>query len=242
MLELHEEADFDVMVGLDCDVVVVDDFSDQVPGSSVGAKPVDYDPFTDREWRRLYEGVGVRPPPKTLRATSSGKAIVPYFNSGVITVPKEMCGELRGQWDDCQRQILAFLDRAPSSIRPDLHIYVDQIALALALARGKLPWVALPVGMNFPAKLPVHRSALRQSPGPMILHHHGHTDRDGFLLRPRCAAAIDAADRFNVTRAERLAIRYTGLRKGSVQSRRLRVRVLRALVDGWRRLRAVAAL
>ena len=233
MLELDQETDFDVLVGLDCDLVVVDDFSAAVPASSIGAKPADYDLFSDREWRRLYETAGLRPPPKALRATSSGAAIGPYFNTGVVTVPKELCGELRRHWGDRHRELMALLARDPHSIRPDLHAYVwDQVAFALALATARLPWAALPVGMNFPCKVPVHRSALLDSPKPMILHHHGRVEQDGFLRRPRSPAAIDAAKRFNAVRAERLALPYAGLRRKPARTTKKRLR------DRLRRIRA----
>jgi hypothetical protein len=245
MFELHAELDFDVLVGLDCDLVVVDDFSAHVPRSRIGAKPADYDLFSDREWRRLYETSGLRSPTRTLRATSSWKLIGPYFNTGVVTAPHELCAELRRQWGDHHRELMALLDHEPHSIRPDLHVYVwDQVAFALALAAGRLAWAALPVGMNFPCKVPVHRSALRDSPNPLILHHHGRVDPDGFLLRPRSAVAVDAARRFNAVRAERLSLPDPGLRRrrAVTRARRLRDRRRRMLTRLGRHSRRIRDL
>ena len=54
MLDLHRSAEFEVLVALDCDTVVVADPRPQIPSSAIGAKPADSDPFTHRDWRRLY--------------------------------------------------------------------------------------------------------------------------------------------------------------------------------------------
>jgi hypothetical protein len=212
MLELHGEVGFDVLVALDCDVVVVDDFAAQLSASGIGAKPVDYDLFSEREWQRLYGTVGLSPPGKTLRATSSGKQVGPYFNTGVLTVPRALCGEVRRRWGECHSRLVAQLQRDPDTVRRDLAIYQEQVALALAIAGGPLPWVALPVGMNFPCHVPVHPSALSASPSPAILHYHDLIDADGFLLRPKCSVAADPAHRFNSRRAEHLSLAYSRLR------------------------------
>jgi hypothetical protein len=214
MLELDRDEAFDALVGLDCDVVVVDDFSDEVPASSIGAKPADYDLFTDREWSRLYETVGMQPPPRTQRATSSGKPVGPYFNTGVLTVPRALCGELSRRWTTCHTEIVARFERDPNLIRPDLQVYSDQLALSLAIAEGGMPWEPLPVTMNFPSHVPVHRSAL-SGRAPMIVHYHDEIDADGFLRRPRCSIAADSADRFNRRRAQELDLEYGGLRRPS---------------------------
>ncbi len=53
MLDLHQSFDFDVLVALDCDTVVVGDPAPHIPGSAIGAKPVDHDPLSQGDWRRL---------------------------------------------------------------------------------------------------------------------------------------------------------------------------------------------
>jgi hypothetical protein len=214
MLELNEDDDdFDVLVCLDCDTVVVDDFSEWISPARLGAKPVDHDPFTNGEWRRLYGIVGMSPPAKVLCATSSGRAIGPYFNAGVLTVPRALCADLRERWYACHAALTSRLDREPDLIMRRLRIYAeDQVTLSLAVTSGEIPWFALPVAMNFPCHVRVHRSALSSSPRPLILHYHDRIDENGLLVQPRSRDAADAAHRFNIRRAESLAIPYAGLR------------------------------
>ena len=214
MLELSEEAAFDILVCLDCDVVVVDDFALRIPADAVGAKPVEYDLFTEAEWQQMFGAVGLTPPGRSLRATSSGRAIRPYFNSGVMTVPFGHCAELRDHYGSCHAELAELLERKRHPVH--LAIHLDQVALAVAIASGRIPWAALPVSMNFPCHVPVHASALASSPPPSILHYHGRVDARGFLLRPRSDAATEAADRFNRRRAAELSLPYDRLRRPSI--------------------------
>jgi hypothetical protein len=231
MLELCAEGEFDVLVGLDCDTVVVDDFARLVAPASIGAKPVEQDFFTDREWQRLYAVAGLRPPPKSLRTTSSGEPVAPYFNTGVLTVPRALCAELHRLWGDWHSRLAALNDRAPVA---GLDIYMDQAALAIAIEQGGMPWVAIPVAMNLPCHMPVHPGALASGPPPAILHYHDRVHPQGFLELPVSDAAAPAADRFNRRLAEHLSLAYGGLSK-----RPARVRLRRAargrLRRAWRR-------
>jgi hypothetical protein len=234
MLELDRGRSFDVLVALDCDVVVVDDFSDALQADEIRAKPVDFERFGDRDWARLYALVGLDAPVKEMQATSSGRRIPPYFNSGVVTVPHALCERLEREWSDCYALIAGAIERDRDWLPRHVHWLAEQSALSLAIVRAGLPYGALPLRLNFPTHVPVHASA-GDDVEPAILHYHGELDADGFLLKPRSPLAIDAAERFNSRRAEVLGIPYAGLRArswGAATRRRLERRLRQAF---WRR-------
>ncbi len=210
MFELDESADCDLLVALDCDVVVVDDFTDRLSTDSIGMKPADYHRFRRRDWLRLYEMDGRTTPASSYTATSSGDHMPPYFNSGVITVPRHLCRPLCDLWCESYRKLTEWLHDDPHLIPKHLHYFNDQLALALAVS--ELPHIALPVGMNFPTHAPVHPSAIAEGERPSILHYHGEIDDRGFLLRPVSEAAVASADAFNRFRATQLSLPYDGLR------------------------------
>jgi hypothetical protein len=211
MFEAGAGASFDLLVALDCDVVVVDDFADRLSGDRIGVKPADYPRLGQRDWHQLYARAGLPLPAPSLIATSTGEPIPPYFNSGVVTVPRELMGVLGENWRRAHRDLTGWLDEDPHLIPRHLHYFADQIALALALARSGAPFQALPVGMNFPTHAPVAPAALAADPRLSVLHYHGEADARGFLLRPRCERAAAAADAFNEYRAEWLGLEYAGL-------------------------------
>ena len=55
---LEDQEDYDVLVALDCDVVVAADFSSEINTDAVMAKPADHDPLTIGQWKRLFRNSG----------------------------------------------------------------------------------------------------------------------------------------------------------------------------------------
>jgi hypothetical protein len=207
MLDLHQAYDFDVLVALDCDTVVVSDPAPHIPGSAIGAKPVDRDPLSRRDWRRLYGALGSGWDPDA--------GIPPCFNSGVLTVPRQLCEPLRREWLSAHHEVAAALGSDSRLIPRHLHFFSDQFSLALCLARAGLEPDPLPLIMNFPTHVPVPDSALQAGGEPVILHYHRAVDRRGMLQRPRSPLAAEAAERFNRARASELGLDYFGLRSRS---------------------------
>lgn len=219
MFETDENASFDLLVALDCDVIVVDDFVDRIPDDRIGVKAADYPCFSERDWRQIYARAGLSRPESSLNATSTGEPIPPYFNSGVVTAPRELSQSLGEHWRREHRDLTGWLVEDPHLIPRHLHFFADQVALALALERSELPYDALPVGMNFPTHVPVHPSALHGENRLSVLHYHQEVDGRGFLLRPRCKEAVEAANDFNEYRAEQLKLDYGGLESRTLLGR-----------------------
>src|SRR4051812_36664749 len=76
------------------------------------------------QWRRLWAARGQEPPPRSVAATATGRPMFPYFNSGVLAVPREL-------WES---------ERAP--VAPHKRFYSEQWALMSTLRH--IPWSALP--------------------------------------------------------------------------------------------------
>ena len=211
MLELAENDDFDVLAQLDCDTIVVGDFSEHLSTERIGAKPADYDRLTDREWRRMFAGLGITPPQRTLTATATGRPMYPYFNSGVLFVPRQLCTELRRVWELYHSRVLELFRHDGHVIPRHWQWQVNQYSLAAALLNESLPHTTLPVSINFPTHIPVHPSVLDAATQPLILHYHQEIDSRGFLMRSRHPLADPYLDRFNARLAAAMDIPYRGV-------------------------------
>jgi hypothetical protein len=231
MLEFGKELDFDALVALDCDAIVVGDFGDQVPPDRVAAKPADLDRLTDPEWRRLFGAMGVPTPEKSVVATVTGEPMYPYFNSGVVFVPRDRCLDLLGAWSHFSGRVLDLFEREPDVIPRRWQLHANQYSLACALIDGGFPVQPLPVTLNFPTHLRVHGPLLEGLGEPRIIQYHKGIDRDGFLLRDRVDLLDPYLDRFNRRRAEVLGLRYRGLRGLPPFMRAKRI--------AWRQLRRI---
>jgi hypothetical protein len=229
MLELAKELDFDVLVALDCDTVVAGDFRDLVPADRVGAKPADLDRLTDDEWRRLFGALRVPVPERSVVATVTGEPMYPYFNSGVLSVPRDRCLDLLRGWSHYSDAVLELFDRRPDVIPKRWQLHSGQYALACALIDGGFPVQPLPVTMNFPTHLRVHSPLLAGQGEPLIIQYHKGIDRDGFLLRDRVELLDPYLDSFNRARAAALDLPYQALGRIPLSMRAKRV--------AWRQLR-----
>ena len=165
MLDLHDSFEFDVLVALDCDTVVVGDPAPHIPHSAVGAKPVDYDPLTRHDWRRLYHRLNITASAPTVRATSTGKETPSCFNSGVLTVPRPLCEQFQQEWLSAHSQVADTLGSDSRVIPRHLHFFGDQLSLAFCLAYTNLDFVPLSVTMNFPTHVPVHDHRCQRTHG-----------------------------------------------------------------------------
>jgi SAM-dependent methyltransferase len=186
---LEESEDCDYLVALDTDVAIARDFSEMVAGHSIRAKPVDDDPLTMESWRKLFDYFGVAFPLTRFLTTFSLKETIPYFNSGVLVIPKEHVSLLSKSW---QRLILD-MEGAYSEL-PEVarhRFFTDQFAFALALGQSQLPYAPLPIEMNFPTHYPIHSAYSPGNIDPYVVHHHHRLSGSGELL----ACGYEQADR-----------------------------------------------
>jgi hypothetical protein len=212
MLELHRELDFDVLVGLDCDTVVVGDPTPHVivaGTGAIGAKPADCDFLGEAQWQKFFGALDLPIPERRFWTTTFGQRTYPYFNSGVLVLPSDVCGKLYDLWlEHIYRLQNVFAEHADVAAYRQ---YTDQLALTASVVAGRFPLRALPVTMNFPTHLNVHPQHRGESGPPRIIHYHNRVDADGFIRATRYAEANEVIDRFNRARSEFRARAYEGL-------------------------------
>jgi hypothetical protein len=217
MLELRDAEQFDVLVAMDCDTVVVDDIVPFLPDRAIAAKPADADFLSPEQWRRIFSALSLPEPERVYMTTTFGQLTYPYFNSGVLLVPGVSCGPLLEQWG----RFIFELDDVYRA-HPDIAArrkYNDQIALTCALAASALPVRTLPLAMNFPTHINVHRRFLSERSRIRIVHYHGDIDESGFLRASKYPEVNSYLDRFNRRRAETLNLPYRRLPFRAIGSR-----------------------
>jgi hypothetical protein len=226
MLELgRERRDFDILLAADCDVAVAADPVAHLSSESISVVPADKDLFEETLWREIFRALELEPGERSLVAGMTGRAMYPYFNSGVIGVPRSQCQALLASWTAALGDLEELWRQRPKMVPRRKRFYIDQLAFAIALSRG-LPWTLASRELNFATHVPLHGptvAGLR----PAMLHHHGVLDEDGFLHRPRCRVAEPAADRVNRARADALRLSYTGLRTAPPRRRAAAARLAR---------------
>jgi hypothetical protein len=232
MLEMVDDHHFDILIALDCDVLVVGDLTPHLTSEHVAAKPADRDRLTDQQWDAFFGALGVPPAEKSVVATSSGTPMRPYFNSGAVFVPARLCKPLLASWAGFLDDILVLLQRRPELVPPQWHIHADQFSLAAALLRDQFPMRALPLSLNFPTHIASQSELVRAAGTPLILHYHKDMDCSGFIMRSRAGVANPLIAAFNGARATHFGVPDPGLPEVPV-----RIRARRVAVRGVQRLR-----
>jgi len=110
--------------------------------------------------------------------TVSGEAMIPYFNTGVISLSGNAARVLGPAWTRFNGEMTAVF----AELGGRAHV-CEQAGLSLALAATKTPFDTVGNEMNFPAHfagLPLDSEFANTD--PVIIHYHWLTHDDGSLL------------------------------------------------------------
>jgi len=169
-LSLYKEEDFEFLISLDTDVVVTNDFSSFIDESKVGAKPVDQDPLSLGNWSQLFGYFGLEVPQERYLTSFQMSETIPYFNSGVLLIPKKYVEKLYEKWKWFVFKLLDSYKDLPEIKKHSF--FTDQLALSLALTKAKIPHKELPLEMNFPTHSEVHNYTKPNQLKPYLIHYH----------------------------------------------------------------------
>ena len=178
ILEEGIKEDVDVIVMLDTDIVISRDFSEFLSKEKILAKPEDRDPFTLDAWEQLFDYFKLPFPQERFKTSCTAQETIPYFNGGVIIIPKIYAVELLDNWKYFIKKLLTEQKNLPENFvdsekDPYGNIrFTGQIAFSLALIKSKFPYEALPLSMNYPYSGTVHPSEHPETLEPFIIHHH----------------------------------------------------------------------
>jgi hypothetical protein len=172
------DAPEEVLFLLDCDTIVVRDPLPYLRNDAFQAKVVPTVTVTDAVFDRLFAHFALPKPPRAYVTGIDRVPTVPYFNAGVIAIPKTLARTLAPVW---RRYNVSLADN-PELVAP-CQRHMHQASLTLALIETGIPVAELPPAMNFQ----LNATHLTPPPGfaetdPAIIHYHYLATDDGFLL------------------------------------------------------------
>ncbi|HYG64938.1 MAG TPA: hypothetical protein VEL74_20315, partial [Thermoanaerobaculia bacterium] len=187
--------DSDLILLLDCDMVVVRDPLPFLQRGALAAKIADVPSVPHEAFERLFEHFGLPLLPRTYLTTLLGAPTMAYFNTAVVAFPGDLARAIVPVWVDYNRRIVDVRDRLMGSCAHHSH----QASLTLALASHPIPVAEAPVEINFPLHLTHIEPPQRfLDADPAILHYHKLVDAEGYLLPsvyPRAQARIEEFNR-----------------------------------------------
>ncbi|MGI0011648.1 MAG: hypothetical protein ACREAE_09640, partial [Nitrosopumilaceae archaeon] len=80
MLRLDQEEDFDLLVALDTDIVIANDFSAFIYEDRICGKPVDSEPLGLENWKNIFKYFGMTVPSERYLTCFTMIETIPWFN------------------------------------------------------------------------------------------------------------------------------------------------------------------
>jgi hypothetical protein len=198
--EIDELDDYDTIVLLDCDTIVVQDPSPWLSCKGIAAKPADLPTVSEESLVSMLTAYELPVPERDFRHDVADIPCLPYFNSGVIILRSEWRKQFIDSWVHFDRLLINESEKY--GIEP---FHVDQASLTCAILALQIPMESLASCMNFPAHLP----ASNYSPelfrlDPVVIHYHWLCDSNGYIASLPFPGAELRAKMFNARlRAER---------------------------------------
>lgn len=147
---------------LDSDIACLNSLPEEICIDKIAAKPADYHLKTD--WKKIYQLAGVSYPETMLKSTVDQIESPPYFNTGVLFIPKNLKSHFCNLWKD---YFVLLSDKKIISKKLFDPFHRDQIAFALATEKLKLKVKSLSEPYNYPA-----RTRKTISPDTFFAHYH----------------------------------------------------------------------
>lgn len=166
----------DHVVLCDCDIAFASDISEWIVGDRLRAKPVDRANPPVELWRDILYTAGLGTDFPTVKTThEDAETYANNFNGGLYIIPQTVFQQLREAWPKWNRWLLDRQELLGRFARN-----ADQVSLGLALAALGQIGDPLPIGLNFPAQLPMPENAPLDGPPPVV-HYHKRRDERGYL-------------------------------------------------------------
>jgi SAM-dependent methyltransferase len=169
----------------DSDVVMFEDPRRlRAPAGRVGMTPVHMANPPLGVLAAVFAAAGLPlPRPAAIQLQPGELTVAGNGNGGLYLVPGSLLPDVARAWAHWARWLLA-----RTELLAEWAMYVDQVAMALALAAEGIETFDLDVRWN----LPIHVSSLipADPPAPAVIHYHQQVDTAGQLL-PTGVAAID---------------------------------------------------
>jgi 2-polyprenyl-3-methyl-5-hydroxy-6-metoxy-1,4-benzoquinol methylase len=192
-LELPELAEFDRVLLLDCDTIVVRDPSTHLRDGEFTAKIVDVPTVPLDTFRRLFTAFELAMPEATQKCTVRGDLTIPYFNAGVLAFSRHAMDMLVPKWIELNKRLIERMD-----LLEDHKNYCEQASLSLAVAATGVSFKTVSNALNFP----MHFEDPASAPGlvdvdPCIIHYHSLVDACGNILSSRYPLVNERIQEFN---------------------------------------------
>lgn len=176
---------------LDCDTIVVQDPGAYLHGEGLRAKIADAPTVPSLLFKKLFDFFHLPLLGENYHCTVTGTPTIPYFNAGVLLFSQAAMRELVPEWIKLNKQLTKQMELLEKS-----SFFCEQASLSLALAATGMKFELFGNEMNFPIHFENHIASLDEV-DPFIIHYHSCVDDDGFINASKYHLANARINAFN---------------------------------------------
>ncbi len=183
-LQQSDLKDYENVLLLDCDTIVVQDPSSYLLSEGFRAKIADGATVPHEIFEKLYNFFHLPLPGKDHHCTVTGTPTIPYFNAGVLKFSQPMLNSLVPAWIALNEELLEHLDLLDRYAK-----FCEQASLSLAVTASGTQFDKFGDEMNFPVHYKEHTPSLEKI-DPLIIHYHWLVDPSGYI-KPSIYPLVD---------------------------------------------------
>jgi len=176
-LQQDDIHDYETVMLLDCDTIIVQDPSQYLSENIFKAKIADLPTMPHENFTVLFNFFGITLPSQIHSCTVSGEPTIAYLNTGVLIFPKGSLLTIVPEWITYTNKLLQNIE-----LIKGLEHYCEQASMSIALAVVGEQFKALGNEMNFPTHhVHLAESQLLHNVDPVIIHYHFCFSSDGYI-------------------------------------------------------------
>jgi len=192
-LQQKDVLDHETVILLDCDTIIVQDPSCFLSEKVFRAKIADGPTMTHEIFAVLFDFFGIPLPIQNYSCTVWGQPTIPYFNTGVLILPKSALSTLVPKWIEFTDKLIENM-----GLIAGREHFCEQTSMSLALAASEEPFKVIGNEMNFPTHFENRdESPLLHNIDPFIIHYHACFDAEGYVNGSKYPLANTRINQFN---------------------------------------------
>lgn len=189
--EIPEIDDYDVVMLLDCDTIIVQDPTKYIDGKHLQAEMAMGESVPHHVFLKVFQHYDMKMPNRIFETAVNKRPIIWYCNAGVLIFPRKIVQSFYPIWKDYTLDITK-----KKGLLGEHYLFCEQVSLSLAYAKHPVPFKKLPLSMNFPLTNKSYSNVVQCD--PVIIHYHRKVNKFGFIKNmTKSPSAQDRIAAFN---------------------------------------------
>ena len=168
-LEALSKIEYDKVLLLDTDTIILGNFENLLPNDKVAGKIVDLANPSLECLNNVFDHAGITPPKEVVVDATQDNTILGNFNGGLYSIPKSIADDLGIRW---KHWAIFLLNNSELLSVEGKSQHIDQVSFSLACAELNLELYTLPSNINYFTHFKAVRNYFDHNYPIYMIHYH----------------------------------------------------------------------